>query len=75
MRAPTSLDNRAGRLRANKKNFIVLSCCCQASLAFGTGVKKEPLLRDPSWRKLLDKDLRKDFMLLMCGRGRGRRFF
>ena len=42
-------------------NVFTFESCHLASLAYGDGVKKEPFLRDASG-KVLDKDLRADFM-------------
>ena len=42
-------------------DHLVDESCNLASLAYGAGVKKEPFLRDASG-KVLDKDLRADFM-------------
>ena len=43
-------------------DHLVDESCHLASLAYGAGVKKEPFLRNTSG-KVLDKDLRADFMV------------
>ncbi|CAM9442747.1 unnamed protein product [Heterosigma akashiwo] len=77
---PFSLEHalccKKGGLVKKGHDHLVDESCHLASLAYGAGVKKEPFLRDASG-KVLDKDLRADFMtswLLVCGRGRGWRF-
>ena len=51
-------------------------CIHLCTMAYGAaGVKKEPFLREASGN-VRDKDLRADFLaILVCGRGRGWRFF
>ena len=64
---------KKGGLVKKGHDHLVDESCHLASLAYGAGVKKEPFLRDASG-KVLDKDLRADLWLIVCGRGRGWRF-
>ena len=62
---PFSLEHalccKKGGLVKKGHDHLVDESCHLASLAYGAGVKKEPFLRDASG-KVLDKDLRADFM-------------
>ncbi|CAM9595743.1 unnamed protein product [Heterosigma akashiwo] len=64
---PFSLEHalccKKGGLVKKGHDHLVDESCHLASLAYGAGVKKEPFLRDASG-KVLDKDLRADFMAL-----------